>query len=100
MFDKLKELLNSLEVNDTSKYVQVKNARSILQKIKLESQRLRQVLTEAFKASRKTISHNVTKEEIKDNNLEEVLEPGDEIEIPVEETELVNENSDDFFDKQ
>lgn len=100
MFSKLKEMSNSLEVSDISKYVQVKNARAILQKIKVESQKLRQTLTEAFKASKngKTISHKVTKEEVIDNNLEDVLEEGDEIKIPKEE--LVNENDDDFFDKQ
>lgn len=32
-----------------------------------------------------TIEHEVSEEEIKENGLEDVLEPGDKIEIPVEE---------------
>jgi len=32
-----------------------------------------------------TVTHEVTEEEIKDNNLDDELKPGDEIEIPLEE---------------
>ena len=41
--------------------------------------------------SEETITHEVTAEEIADNNLGEVLEPGDTIEIPVAE-EVVEES--------
>lgn len=35
------------------------------------------------------IEHEVTAEEIKDNGLEEVLKPGDKIEIPVKEEKVI-----------
>lgn len=103
MFEYLQELVSKLSIEDKASYVQSKKARRILQEIKIEAQKLRNKITEDFKSA-KGIKHTVTKEEIKDNNLEEVLEPGDEIEIPteedVEEPKLVDENDDDFFNRQ
>lgn len=49
MFDKIINLSNQLDVKDISKYGQVKNARAILQEIKVEAQKIRNVLTEEHK---------------------------------------------------
>jgi hypothetical protein len=40
-----------------------------------------------------TIEHVVTKEEIEANGLQEVLEPGDTIEIPTEEEVAIEEEA-------
>lgn len=113
MFDKINELFNALNNSkkDFSIYKNAKEARKILQAIKVEAQNLRNKVTENFKnkvkaewkeakGSEETINHKVTEEEIKENNLEDIVEPGEEVEIPVEDTKLVDENDDDFFDKQ
>jgi hypothetical protein len=42
--------------------------------------------------SEETITHEVTAEEIADNNLGEALEPGDTIEIPVVEESSVEDS--------
>lgn len=105
MFDKINELFNALNNSkkDFSIYKNAKEARKILQLIKVEAQNLRNKVTENFKNKVKTeedtIIHVVTEEDIKENNLEGIVEPGDEIEIPTQEPRLVNED-DDFFDKQ
>lgn len=49
MFDKIINLSNQLEIKDISKYSQVKNARAILQEIKVEAQKIRNILTEEHK---------------------------------------------------
>ena len=112
MFDKINELFNALNNSkkDFSIYKNAKETRKILQAIKVEAQNLRNKVTENFKnkvkaewkeakGSEETITHNITEEEVRENNLEGIVEAGDEIEIPVEEPKLVNED-DDFFDKQ
>lgn len=102
MFQYIKELVEKLSLEDKASYVQCKKARRILQEIKTESQKLRNKITEDFKST-KGIKHKITKEEIVENNLEGKVEEGDEIEIPgeeIEEPKLVDENDDDFFDRQ
>lgn len=101
MFEYLKELVEKLSIEDKASYAQCKKARRILQEIKTESQKLRNKITEDFKFT-KGIKHTVTKEEIKENNLEGKVEEGEEIEIPQEleeEPKLVDENDDNFFDR-
>lgn len=95
MFDKLKNLVNQLEINDITKYNQVKNSRAILQQIKVEAQNLRNTITKEFKNSKNCIKHKVSKEEIKDNNLEGEVKEGEEVLIHKKETEFEGK----FFSK-
>ncbi len=80
MFDKLINLSNQLEINDISKYNQVKNARAILQDIKVEAQKLRNVLTEEHKKVKqgKESSIDFSKKEVENNDDEKNIEFKDE----------------------
>lgn len=102
MFEHISELVSKLSLENKGNYKQAKEARKVLQEIKIEAQRLRNQVSTDFKNApkkEKVIKHKVTKEEVKENNLEGVVEAEEEIEIP-EEPVLVDENSDEFFDKR
>lgn len=77
MFETLKELVNQLDETNLKTYKNGVKARTILQKIKNEAQKLRFQIVEL-----REIKHKVTKEEIKENNLEGIVEENEEIGIP------------------
>jgi len=100
MFNHIKELSEKLSLEDNSNYVQCKKARRILQEIKTEAQKLRNKITEDFKLnknnknSKEKVSEKLDETQ-EDDYQEKIIEP--ELEP---EPKLVDENDDDFFEKQ
>ena len=92
MFETLRELIGQLDINaDLKNYKNGVKARTIPQKIKNEAQKLRFQIVEL-----REIKHKVTKEEIKENNLEGKVEEGEEIGIPEEIVEEEKFEEDNF----
>ena len=52
MFDKIKELVEQLAEGDFTKYNNAKRARKVLQEIKVESQKLRNLIMDEHKKSK------------------------------------------------
>lgn len=84
MFSKLNDLVNSLFLSDKTSYKECKEARKVLQEIKKEAQLLRFNITEEFKKSKK--EPKVKKEKV--------------VEKVFEEPVLVDEDTEDFINKQ
>jgi len=80
MFDKIKNLVDDLNVRDLSNYNQVKNSRKTLQEIKKEAQLLRDNLTKSHK------------------NIKEGKEPVLKIQENVEDEDENEENNANKFD--
>lgn len=85
MFSSINELVSKLSLEDSTNYNQCKKARKLLQEIKVEAQNLRNKITTNFNSSKKGKA------------VDKVVGV---VENVVEEEKLVDENSDDFFDKQ
>lgn len=78
MFNKLKSLVELLNLTNPKSYTQCRDNRKILQDIKNEAQELRFTITKNFK----------------DSNVKEVEETKEEI---IEEPKLVQDTDEDFF---
>lgn len=98
MFNKLNELLSKLKLEDPSNYVQCKNARKILQDIKVESQKLRNKITSDFKDYKSGKIKYVGEEKIIENEKQDNEEIKEEIEE--EPIRTIEEDDEEFFDKQ
>lgn len=70
MFNKIKNLAESLSLEKVGSYTQVKNARKTLQEIKIESQKLRNLVMEEFKKAPKK-----TKQAKPEKQVKEIEEP-------------------------